>query len=162
VLEVGQSVQIIERCLENIPEGEIVAEPNPNKLLMKIRKVEGEGIGRHEAPRGEVFHYVKFKAGSEAPVAWKIKAPTYSNLMSWIPMLQGGQIADIPIVAASIDPCVACRESLLYCPGCNPISAASTITTNSGLWRLTTCVKFPGAVPQFNTNQSSSKRLSAT
>jgi membrane-bound hydrogenase subunit alpha len=80
---------------------------------MKIKRGEGEGIGRHEAPRGEVFHYVKFKAGEEAPVVWKVKAPTYSNLMSWIPMLKGQQIADIPIVAASIDPCVACMDRVL-------------------------------------------------
>ena len=113
VLEVGQSVEIIEKCLENIPQGEIVTEPNPNKLLRQFKKEEGEGIGRHEAPRGELFHYIKFKAGEEAPVAWKVKAPTYSNLMSWIPMLQGQQIADIPIVAASIDPCIACMDRVL-------------------------------------------------
>ena len=58
------------------------------KLLSVQKKAEGEGIGRVEAPRGECMHYVKM-AGKEAPDSWKVKASSYSNLMSWIPMLQG-------------------------------------------------------------------------
>ncbi|RLF79183.1 NADH dehydrogenase subunit, partial [Thermococci archaeon] len=34
----------------------------------------------------------------------------YNNLMPWIPMLMGEQIADIPIVAASTDPCMSCTN----------------------------------------------------
>ncbi len=30
--------------------------------------------------------------------------------MSWIPMMEGEQIADIPIIAASIDPCISCTD----------------------------------------------------
>ena len=62
-----------------------------------------------EAPRGEVFHYVKYM-GAEAPHSWKVRAPTYSNILPWIPMLMGEQIADIPIVAASTDPCMSCTN----------------------------------------------------
>jgi len=41
---------------------------------------------------------------------WKVKAPTYSNLMSWVPMFVDQEIADIPIIAASIDPCMCCMD----------------------------------------------------
>ena len=92
-----------------MPDGEIVAEPKIAKLLNQLKKVEGEGIGRMEAPRGEVFHYVKYM-GAEAPHSWKVRAPTYSNILPWIPMLMGEQIADIPIVAASTDPCMSCTN----------------------------------------------------
>ncbi|TET09148.1 MAG: NADH dehydrogenase subunit [Candidatus Atribacteria bacterium] len=109
LLEIVQSIQIIEQCLENIPSGEIVAEKKLVKLLNQLKKAKGEGIGRHEAPRGEVFHYVKL-AEAEVPEIWKARAPTYNNLMSWVPMLLGQQIADIPIVIASIDPCIACMD----------------------------------------------------
>jgi len=79
------------------------------KLLAACKKAEGEAIGRVEAPRGECMHYVRM-AGKETPESWKIKASSYSNLMSWIPMLQGEQLADIPIIVASIDPCLSCTD----------------------------------------------------
>lgn len=109
LLEIVQSIQIIEQCLENMPSGEIVAEKKLVKLLNQLKKAKGEGIGRHEAPRGEVFHYVKL-AEAEVPEIWKTRAPTYNNLMPWAPMLLGEQIADIPIVIASTDPCIACMD----------------------------------------------------
>ncbi|MBE3035634.1 MAG: nickel-dependent hydrogenase large subunit [Candidatus Atribacteria bacterium] len=111
LLEVVQSIQIIEQCLENMPSGEIVAEKKLVKLLNQLKKAKGEGIGRHEAPRGECFHYIKL-AEAEVPEVWKARAPTYNNLMTWVPMLIGQQIADIPIVIASIDPCIACMDRL--------------------------------------------------
>ncbi|MCK4580163.1 MAG: NADH dehydrogenase subunit, partial [Dehalococcoidia bacterium] len=71
---------------------------------------EGEGVGRHEAPRGECFHYVRLTAGEETMATWKIRAPTYANLMPIPTMLMGGQIADVPIAFASIDPCISCTN----------------------------------------------------
>jgi len=110
LLEVKQSLGIIEQCINEMPSGEILAEPKIAKLLSTLKKAEGEAIGRHEAPRGEVVHYVKLNAGEEAPFTWKVRAPTYSNILPWIPMLKGEQIADIPIVAASTDPCMSCTN----------------------------------------------------
>jgi membrane-bound hydrogenase subunit alpha len=109
LLEVGQSCGIIRQCLSEMPGGEITAEPKLAKLLAICKKARGEAIGRVEAPRGECFHYVLME-GKEAPHAWKVKASSYSNLMSWIPMLRGEQIADIPIIVASIDPCLSCTD----------------------------------------------------
>jgi membrane-bound hydrogenase subunit alpha len=110
LLEVGQSVDLIQQCLDQMPLGDIVAEPKIPKLLAILKRTEGEGIGRHEAPRGEVIHYVKLDGKNESPYTWKVRAPTYNNLMAWIPMLMGEQIADIPIVAASTDPCLSCTN----------------------------------------------------
>jgi len=109
LLEVKQSIDLIEEAIKRLPEGEIVSEPKIAKLLNQLKKVEGEGIGLMEAPRGEVFHYVKY-VGADAPYSWKVRAPTYSNILPWIPMLLGQQIADIPIVAASTDPCMSCTN----------------------------------------------------
>ena len=55
------------------------------------------------------MHYVRMD-GNEAPATWKVKASSYSNLMSWIPMLKGEQLADVPIIVASIDPCMSCTD----------------------------------------------------
>jgi len=112
LLEVAQSVDIIEQCLDGMPSGDIAIEPKPAKLLAKLRKSVGEGVGRAEAPRGEVIHYVKL-TGEKHPYTWKVRAPTYNNLMPWIPMLKGEQIADIPIVAASTDPCLSCTNRVV-------------------------------------------------
>ena len=108
LLEVKQSIELIEQCVDvlaGMPEGDIVAEPKIAKLLNELKKAEGDGVGRMEAPRGEVIHYVKMD-GHEYPYSWKVRAPTYNNILPWIPMLKGEQIADIPIVAASTDPCI--------------------------------------------------------
>lgn len=109
LLEVKQSIDLIEQCIDKIPSGDIVAEPKVAKLLNQLKKANGEGVGRHEAPRGEVIHYVKLD-GKDAPYTWKVRAPTYNNILPWIPMLKGEQIADIPIVVASTDPCMSCTN----------------------------------------------------
>ena len=109
LLEVKQAIELIEECLDKMPSGDIVYEPKVAKVLAQLKKVNAEGVGRHEAPRGEVIHYVKMD-GNDAPFTWKVRAPTYNNILPWIPMLKGEQIADIPIVAASTDPCMSCTN----------------------------------------------------
>jgi membrane-bound hydrogenase subunit alpha len=109
LLEVAQSIDIIQQCLDNLPAGEILWEKKLPKLLLTLKKAQGEAISRVEAPRGECLHYVRMD-GNEAPATWKVKASSYSNLMSWIPMLKGEQLADVPIIVASIDPCMSCTD----------------------------------------------------
>ena len=87
--------------------------PKPVALLARLKKATGEAVGMHEAPRGEVSHYVRL-AAAEAPLSWKVKASSYSNYMSWVPMLVGEQVADIPIIAASIDPCISCTDRVSW------------------------------------------------
>lgn len=110
LLEVKQSIGIVRQLLAMLPDGPLLAIPKPAVLLAKLKGAAGEAVGRHEAPRGEVMHYVRLEAGKDEPVAWKVKASSYSNYMAWIPMMEGEQIADIPIIAASIDPCISCTD----------------------------------------------------
>jgi len=113
VLEIQQAIQIIQFCMENLPEGNINTGGGSVKMINALKKLEGEGVGRYEAPRGEVCHYVILD-NQEHPVQIKVKAPTYSNGFTWSPMLTNIEIADIPIVIASIDPCVACADRMTY------------------------------------------------
>jgi len=113
VLEIKQSLNVIQFCMENLPEGDINSGEGAVKIINKLKKLEGEGIGRYEAPRGEVCHYVILD-NQEHPIQLKVKAPTYSNGFTWIPMLTNIEIADIPIVIASIDPCVACADRMTF------------------------------------------------
>ncbi|MFO8110334.1 MAG: nickel-dependent hydrogenase large subunit [Thermoplasmata archaeon] len=108
--EVVQSIDIIRKCVEQMPDGDINSESNKAVLLNKLKKTGGEGIGRIEAPRGEAFHYVRLKEGNEEVDCWKVRASTYNNLATYAPMFIGEQIADIPIIAACIDPCIGCMD----------------------------------------------------
>jgi len=110
LLEVKQSIEIIEQCVEQMPSGPLLAQPKPAVLLNTLTKAEGEGVGRAEAPRGEVIHYVRLEAGRATLANWKIRAPTYTNLVAIPTILIGGQIADAPIAFASIDPCLSCTN----------------------------------------------------
>jgi Ni,Fe-hydrogenase III large subunit len=102
LLELEQSIRIIEQGLKNIPKGLIAApyDEFPDG---------GEGIGRYEAPRGEVIHYVRSN-GTDYPERIRVRAPTMANIPSYRPKLIGCQIADIPIIVASIDPCLTCTD----------------------------------------------------
>jgi len=100
--EVLESIRIIRTALKKMPEG-LVRVTAPQKVP------EGEAISRVEAPRGEDLHYVR-SDGSDRPVRWKVRAPTLANLPALCKMLIGVNIADIPVVIAGIDPCIACAE----------------------------------------------------
>ncbi|MFO7773808.1 MAG: nickel-dependent hydrogenase large subunit [Dehalococcoidia bacterium] len=110
LLEVKQSVEIIEECIARMPEGPIMSETKMPRLLRLLTDAAGEGVGRVEAPRGEDIHYVRLEAGQSTMATWKVRAPTYVNLVAIPTMLKGMQIADVPIAFASIDPCMSCTN----------------------------------------------------
>ncbi len=119
LLEVRQSIELIEKCVKEMPEGPVLHTPALQKLLIDLKGVEGEGVALSEAPRGELIHYIKM-TGEEHPFAWKIRAPTYANILPLKPILRDCQIADIPIAAASIDPCMSCMNRAIV-PGKKPV-----------------------------------------
>jgi NADH-quinone oxidoreductase subunit D len=101
ILEMYESLSIISQCLKKLPPGEIDA---------RVKDVPpGEGIGRHEAPRGEVFHYVR-SDGTNRPARYKIRAPSYMNVATNTKAVVGGTIADATIILAAVDPCYCCAE----------------------------------------------------
>ncbi len=103
LLEIFESVRIIRGCLQNLPEGPIDT---------RIDEVPpGEGIGRTEAPRGEVFHYIR-SDGSNRPLRHKIRAPSYMNIASNVVAVRGGSIADAALTLAAVDPCYCCTERM--------------------------------------------------
>lgn len=108
--ELWQSLELIERAIDQMPEGKIKAVPKDNTLLFQLKKAEGEGVGRYEAPRGELIHYVMGKKGSDIPERWKMREPTFPNLFAVARALVGEQVADIPVAIASIDPCLSCTD----------------------------------------------------
>jgi membrane-bound hydrogenase subunit alpha len=100
--ELIESYKMIRYILKNMPIGEIAVKA-PRKIPV------GEAICRYEAPRGEDVHYVRGN-GTEKPERVKLRAPTLANLASITHMLDGGYLADVPIVIAAIDPCFSCTD----------------------------------------------------
>lgn len=103
LLECLESIRIIRGCLARMRPGEIWQE------LWEIPA--GEGIGRVEAPRGEVLHYLR-SDGSNMPVRHKIRAPSYMNVPSNEVAALGTSIADAAITLAAVDPCYSCTERM--------------------------------------------------
>jgi len=101
ILEMYESVKIIKQCLEKIPEGPIDAN---------IKEIPpGEGIGHAEAPRGEVFHYVR-SDGTNRPVRHKVRAPSYMNVPTNKVAVVDETVSDATIILAAVDPCYCCTE----------------------------------------------------
>jgi membrane-bound hydrogenase subunit alpha len=105
--EVLESIDMIRYCLDHMPGG-------PIRIRLPRAVPAGEAIMHVEAPRGEDIHYVR-SDGSVRPYRYKVRAPTLANISSVIEMLTSKgdyivNIADIPIILASIDPCFACTD----------------------------------------------------
>lgn len=106
LLEMYESIKIIEQCvdkMEKLAEGEIETR------LWEIP--EGIGMGHAEAPRGEVYHFVKTD-GSNSPVRHKIRAPSYVNIATFKKSCVGQTISDAAISLAAVDPCYCCTERM--------------------------------------------------
>jgi len=103
VLETLESTKIVRQCLDKL---ETVKGP----ILNNVKEISmGEGIGRYEAPRGEVFHYVRTD-GTNTPVRHKVRAPSYVNIPTFQASCKGIPVADALITLASVDPCYCCTE----------------------------------------------------
>ncbi|MGB9742428.1 MAG: nickel-dependent hydrogenase large subunit [candidate division WOR-3 bacterium] len=103
LLEIFESIKIIRGCLDRLPDGPIE---------LRIDEIPpGEGIGRTEAPRGEVFHYIR-SDGTNRPLRHKIRAPSYMNIASNVVAVKGGSIADAALTLAAVDPCYCCTERM--------------------------------------------------
>jgi NADH-quinone oxidoreductase subunit D len=103
LLEIMESVKIIRACLKKMP---------PGPIETAVREIGvGEGIGTHEAPRGEVFHYFRAN-GSNYPVRHKIRAPSFMNVPSFKKTVIGQSLADAALITAAVDPCYCCTERM--------------------------------------------------
>ena len=100
--ELFQSIRIIRQAVKDLPEGPIALEE------LAYPRV-GEAFGRVEAHRGELVYYIRSN-GSNRPERVKIRTPSIVNNNALLPMMLGETIADVPIILASIDPCMSCTD----------------------------------------------------
>lgn len=101
--ETFESMKIIEQALDNLPKGEIAAKPGD--------PLEKEEVGRAEAPRGELFYYIKSN-GTNIPERVKVRTPSFMNDFSLIEMLRGDLLQNARTIIESIDPCFSCTDRM--------------------------------------------------
>ncbi|WP_456455083.1 hydrogenase large subunit [Thermovibrio sp.] len=97
--EVLNSIEMVENALEGLPEGE-------TRISVKGLP-EGESFVRLEAPRGELFYYVKASKKLVLDRV-RIRVPTFSNIPVMKELFVGMDYADVPATVISFDPCLSC------------------------------------------------------
>lgn len=114
IFELFESINLVRAVLDKLPGGPIALGESALKLMTKVP--EGEAISRVEAPRGELVYFVKTD-GRGGLKRLKVRTPTLANVISLRTMLIGGEIADVPVAIASIDPCISCADRVTIIDG---------------------------------------------
>jgi ech hydrogenase subunit E len=99
--ELFRSVNIIRQAFAKIPDGEIAVKVTGNPT--------GETITRTEQPRGEVVYHLKAN-GTKNLQRFRVRTPTFANLPAMLKVLPGCDLADVPMIVLTIDPCISCTE----------------------------------------------------
>jgi NADH-quinone oxidoreductase subunit D len=100
--ELFESYRVIREMLDHLPPGDLaVAAPR--------RVPEGEVISRVEAPRGELFYYIRSTGGTK-PDRVKVRTPSLCNWAAVLSVAVGHKLADIPMIMVGIDPCFSCND----------------------------------------------------
>jgi NADH-quinone oxidoreductase subunit D len=102
IKELFESYRVIREILDKLPPGDLT-------VRMPRRVKEGETVSRIEAPRGELFYFIKSN-GSEKPERIKVRTPSICNFAMVTGTAVGHQLADMPMIIAGIDPCFSCND----------------------------------------------------
>jgi len=97
--ETVNSIEMLFNVLDGMPEGDI---------KVKVKGLpEGESFVRVEAPRGELFYYVR---GNKKMILerLRIRVPTFANIPVMKELFVGMEYADVPATVISFDPCLSC------------------------------------------------------
>ncbi len=101
IREIFESIRLICHAAEKIPAGDIAV---PVKGMP-----QGEFFARLEQPRGEALYYAKGN-GTKFLDRVRVRTPTNINIPSLVKTLEGCDLADVPMLILTIDPCISCTE----------------------------------------------------
>ena len=99
--EIFQSFHLIRQAVAKLPNGPIAVPVKGNP--------DGEYFMRIEQPRGEAVYYVRAN-GTKFLDRFRLRTPTTSNIPPMLELLKGCQLADVPLLILTIDPCISCTE----------------------------------------------------
>ena len=99
VLEMRESLQILDQALRDIPPGPII---DAKAKLRGFRPKPGEAYGRLEAPKGELGFYL-ISDGSPNPYRYRVRPPSFINLTILEDLCLGHHVADVVVILGSVD-----------------------------------------------------------
>jgi len=99
VLEMRESVKILEQALAGIPGGPVM---DPKARLRGLRPKAGEAYGRIESPKGELGFFL-ISDGTTNPYRYRVRPPSLINLTVLEDMCLGRSVADIVVTLGSVD-----------------------------------------------------------
>lgn len=102
-LEVNQSIAIIKELASKMPDDGIGGK---SKLTPPAGSQAASVL---EQPRGECYYYARGN-GSKNLDRMRMRTPTSQNLAGMVKALEGCDLADVPMVILTIDPCISCSE----------------------------------------------------
>ena len=102
--ELTDSCRMVRETLERMPAG-------PYRVNFPRSVPAGEASHHVEAPRGELFYFVK-SAGGSTPERVKVRTSTLANILTATEMLKGHALADVPVVLTGMDPCFGCMDRI--------------------------------------------------
>jgi ech hydrogenase subunit E len=105
IKELFESLRVIREILDKLPEGDLTTR-------MRRKVPEGETVSCTEAPRGELFYFIKSRGGDK-PDRVKVRTPTLSNWGAVLSTVVGCQLADVPMILAGVDPCFSCNDRMV-------------------------------------------------
>ena len=105
IKELFECCRLIRAILEAFPPGDL-------RVDVPRRIPEGEAISRVEAPRGELFYYLR-STGGVMPDRVKVRTPSLANWAYVLSVAVGLKLADIPMVVVGIDPCFSCNDRMI-------------------------------------------------
>lgn len=97
VLEMEESLKIIEQAIEQIPDGDVTAA-----IPKRIKPPAGHIYSRVENPRGELGYFI-ISDGSTSPFRVKVRAPSFVNLQIMDELCRGHLVADVIAILGSVD-----------------------------------------------------------
>jgi NADH-quinone oxidoreductase subunit D len=97
VLEMEQSLRIIEQAVAQIPEGDVTSA-----IPKRVKPVVGQVYSRVENPRGELGYFI-ISNGSVNPFRVKVRGPSFVNLSVINELCKGHLVADVITILGSID-----------------------------------------------------------
>ena len=103
VREIPRSIELIRRIVARMPRGS-----HPVNVPVKGMP-NGETFVRLEQPRGEVVYYLKAN-GTRLLERFRARTPTFANVPAMIKLVKGCELADVPSIILTIDPCISCTE----------------------------------------------------
>ncbi len=97
ILEMEQSLRIIEQAIDQIPEGDVASA-----IPKRIKPPVGQVYSRVENPRGELGYFIMSNGGTN-PFRVKVKGPSFVHLGVMNELCKGYMVADIIAILGSID-----------------------------------------------------------